>query len=137
MGKLSERLEGVRGVVEGWERSEGEWRIRTRRRLRMLWAGVVGVVGLGVVVGVFWYGPGLGGYRSNSKGETGVMKGMVEKVRSPVDLDVLREREGGGHVNESNETIAVIDSGGGGRSLFEGERGGGEMDDRLRLFDEL
>ena len=36
MENLGERLEKVRGEIEGWERREGEWQARVTQRLRVL-----------------------------------------------------------------------------------------------------
>lgn len=44
MENLGERLEKVRGEIEGWERREGEWQARVTQRLRVLGGFVVGLV---------------------------------------------------------------------------------------------
>ncbi|KAK2796070.1 hypothetical protein FQN52_000043 [Onygenales sp. PD_12] len=49
--ELNRRLEVVRGKIEAWDRREGEWQDRVSRRLRIFWAGMVGVV---LVLVVAW-----------------------------------------------------------------------------------
>lgn len=58
VGKLDQRLEGVRARVEGWRRSETQWQGRARRRLRMLWAGMGSLLSVFVVLLLVRHWPG-------------------------------------------------------------------------------
>lgn len=81
---LCERLEVVRGRVEKWQKSEGEWRQRTRRRLRILWTVIITCVLLLVALLIFQYSP--------QQGDSG--------LRKPLLKDVI-----GGFVNETTKML--------------------------------
>jgi hypothetical protein len=59
---LGNRLQTVQGKVKGWEKREGEWQEKTRKRLKILWVMMGGCVLAFLVLLVLQYGPirGLG-----------------------------------------------------------------------------
>lgn len=54
---LGGRVDRVRGRVDGWERAEGEWQDRTRKRLRVMWIVMSVIAALMVGLSVFHYTP--------------------------------------------------------------------------------
>lgn len=121
---LSERVEVIRNKVEGYERKEGEWQDKTRRRLRVMWVfvSVVSVVLVGLVL--FRYTP------AKSFGP-GVVHG--------VGKEGLRVG-GGGLANETwslKREVGVGREGVAERLKRSQDERNGEGDDKLRVFDEL
>lgn len=120
---LGDRLESVRARVEGWERSENEWQVTARRRLRVLWVGVVVVVVLVVIVVlglVVWE------YSPARVVEEGVVQG--------VDIAEGVRRVQGLVVNETVDLKKAVGETIGDLAARREEVG---EDPRLRLFDEL
>lgn len=54
---LGARVDLARNRVEGWERAEGEWQDRTRKRLRVLWILMSAGAAICVALSVFHYTP--------------------------------------------------------------------------------
>lgn len=112
---LCDRLDAVKMRVEKWEKSEGEWQQKTRRRLRILWTIIITCVLLFVALMIFQYHSTVRNYH-----------GSGGRVIPNVDFDVLHEEE-----DTVNETMEGM------RMLFGRERQELGDDPRLRLFDEL
>lgn len=121
---LGSRVDQVRDRVEGWERAEGEWQDRTRRRLRLLWIMMSLAAAIVLALSVFQYTP-------TTTPPLDILSGLniPEAVRSIPELDKLR-----------NETLSLK------KSAAEALRNISscsaddeilEEDPRLRLFDEL
>lgn len=121
---LGSRVDQVRERVEGWERAEGEWQDRTRKRLRLLWIMMSLAVAIMLALSVFQYTP------TTAPG-LDILSGLniPEVVRAIPELDKLR-----------NETLSLK------KSTVEALRNMSSCsadeevlpeDPRLRLFDEL
>lgn len=54
---LRTRVDLVRDRVEGWERAEGEWQDRTRKRMRVLWILMSVAAAVFVALSIFRYTP--------------------------------------------------------------------------------
>jgi hypothetical protein len=121
---LGARVDLVRDRVEGWEKAEGEWQDRTRKRLRVLWIFMSLTAGIMVALSVFHYTP------ARTPGLDILSElNISEVVRSVPELDRIR-----------NETWSLK------RNAMEALRNMSscpkadedlDEDPRLRLFDEL
>lgn len=116
---LGDRLESVRAKVEVWERIESELRVTARRRLRMLWVGIVVVMVLVLGLVAWEYSPA-----------GGVEEGPVRGVDLREGVKRLERLA----INETTELKRVVGDTIGdlvGKTEELGE------DPRLRLLDEL
>ena len=121
---LGSRVDQVRGRIEGWERAEGEWQDRTRKRLRLLWIIMSLAAAIMVGLSVFQYTP------ASSPGlDTLGGLNISEVVRSVPELERLRNETWS---LKENAMEALRN-----RSNSQVEDEILEEDPRLRLFDEL
>lgn len=130
---LGERVDTVKRRVEGWERAEGEWQEKTRRRLRVLWILMSVMVGVMVGLVAFSYTPTV---RTTAPAGLGTLKGLnvSEFVGRIPGLD-----------EQGNLTWSLTGRKGKGegvlkRLLHKRHQGDGQdevEDERLRLLDEL
>ncbi|KAL9115617.1 MAG: hypothetical protein Q9187_007228 [Circinaria calcarea] len=123
---LGRRIESTRKKVEVWEAERIEGKRRSRRNVQVLWGILGGLVGLFLVVVVVrgWSGDGVGGE----------IKKEIEGVNATArlaELERLHVAEGAAAQSES--TYAEP------RNPTSSEQVGakGDVDPRLRLFDEL
>ena len=119
---LASRVDVVKERVEGWERAEGAWQDKTRRRLRIMWILMSVVVAVLLALVVFQYTParthGLGVSKGWNDSE---LEGRIpgwEKIRNE---SWALKREVGERLEE----------------LRNREKEPLEEDPRLRVFDEL
>jgi len=133
---LGERAQVVKGRVDGWERAEGEWQERTRRRLKVLWI-VIAICG-----GLFFVGMVLQYTPARTQGP-GVLKGIsMSTLGGPLGPGTEGKvpdfvRLGAEDKNESwslNRSKAKLSE-----KLKERTERQKQMDEdpRLRMFDEL
>lgn len=120
---LGGRVDAVRRRVERWERADREWQERTRRRLKIIWAVVMGA-GCVLLV-LYWgariYAPGAGA------GE--VARGIGEGL-GRAGLGGGGRTGDGGDGDGGNGSAPVLDLGRDGGAAKPG-------DDVLRALDEL
>lgn len=118
---LGERVEIVKGRVEGWESAEAVWKDKTRKRLRLMWTmmAVIGAVIVAVVL-VQQYLPAK--TVVNEPGVRALNKSGLLGRRP--DLEVV-----GNETKESVHAARVL------QALRDKEKTG--EDERLRVFDEL
>jgi len=123
---LAERVESVRGHVDGWEKAEGEWQERTRKRLKVLWMVIasVGVVIFGALA--FQYAP------ARTHGPP-VLKGLnaSEFGGALPDVDLEKIRNETWTLKRSTEDALEK------MKAKNREKEEEEEDPRLRIFDEL
>lgn len=121
---LGDRVELVKERVDGWERSEGEWQERTRKRLKLLW---IIVAGCGVVIFgllAFQYAP------ARTQGPA-ALKGMNASAFAGAVSNMEKVR---------NETWDLKRSTGDALERMKAQsedKQKAEDDPRLRVFDEL
>ena len=132
---LNDRVDVVRRKVEGYEFAEGEWQDKTRKRLRVMWIvmSVITVVVIGLVLFRYTpaksFGPGAvhgidaSELRARMMGEEGANGNDSWSLRR--DGEMAREK-GEGMLERLKRT-----------QNENGERDGGGVDERLRVFDEL
>ena len=121
---LGARVEVVRDRVEGWEKAEGEWQDRTRKRLRVLWILMSLTAGIMVVLSVFHYTPA----RTSGLDILSELN-ISEVVRSVPELDKIHNETWSLKRNAKDAL----------RNMSNCPRSDEDMDEdpRLRLFDEL
>lgn len=118
---LGGRVDVVRDRVDGWERAEGEWQEKTRKRLRILWMlmAVVAVVLLGLM-----------GFQYTPRSQVDMLKGVNTSSLAEVLPDL--ERIGNKSSSWKKTTVGLFE-----KMLEKDEEEELEEDPRLRLFDEL
>lgn len=118
---LGDRVEVVRQKIDRWERVEGEWQERTRKRLKILW--VVMAIIILVVVGlvIFQYTPA----RSQR-----ILQGLNASNGS-INLQELEERFGNETLRLKRSVSDALES------LKRVPEEPLEEDPRLKAFDEL
>jgi hypothetical protein len=119
---LGGRVDIVKEKVDSWEKAEGEWQEKTRKRLRILWMlmAVIGVVLLGLMG--FQYSP--------ARSQLDMLKGVNTSSLAEVlpDLERIANKTG----SWKKTTMDAVEK------KFEiEEKEKLEEDPRLRLFDEL
>jgi hypothetical protein len=118
---LGRRVDVVRERIEGWEKAEGEWHEKTRKRLRILWM-VIATCGV-LLLGLMWF-------LYTPKDPVDVLMAKNASSRDQVLPELERIR------NESlswrKPTMGAFEE-----MLERGNEGKLEEDPRLRLFDEL
>lgn len=119
---LGERVEIVRDKVEGWEKAEGEWQEKTRRRLRILWIMMAVVAAFLVALMGFRMTPARSG--------ADLLKGVNTSSLAEVLLDL--ERIGNQSLHWKTTGMHAFE-----KRLEKDEREKSEEDPRLRLFDDL
>jgi hypothetical protein len=119
---LGQRVSIVQQKLDHWEKVESEWRVRTRKRLKVLW--VIMSVILFILLGllIFHYTP----VRTQGPG---TLRGLNMSNFS-VGLSELEEKLG-------NETLRLKRSTQDALENLMSEPEGEEEDPRLRVFDEL
>ncbi|KAI1859870.1 hypothetical protein JX265_010319 [Neoarthrinium moseri] len=122
--KLSDRVDIVRGRVEGWERADREWQEKTRRRLKTLWiiTSVLALVVIAILLGS-QYAPD----------EVGTLGGKLSEMMSGNNSSHL------GEAGAANSSRLSEHLGEDVRAALNRTRGDGpSVDERvLRAFDEL
>jgi hypothetical protein len=120
---LGDRVEIVTEKVDGWDKAEGEWRERTRKRLKVLWIiiTVCGVLVLGLVA--FQYTP------ARTQGP-GVLKGFNASELSGDVPDLEKIRNETWSLKRKTEDALE-------KMKARGKEEKVEDDARLRVFDEL
>jgi hypothetical protein len=121
---LAGRVDVVKERVEGWERAEGAWQDKTRRRLRIMWILMTIVAAMLLALVVFQYTPA----RTHGPG---VIKGWdASELASRIpDWEKIRN-ESGTLKREVGERLEGLRN-------RENEGEPLEEDPRLRVFDEL
>lgn len=117
--KLSDRVDVVRRRTTTWSRVEASWEEKTRRRIKLFWA-LSAVVLVLVVGGMIWQ-------------YTPTRQGGIGDIKVPVGKEGVREMVGmlvNKSLKRKGEETMVLEE------LRRG-RGGGEREERLRVFDEL
>jgi len=129
---LRGRVDLIRDRVEGWERAEGEWQEKTRKRLRAMWIIMSVCAGIFVAIAIFQYTP-------SRMPDPGEMEGLnassivatiprVDHIRnetwslkkSTVEaLEIMQRKRREQELEKEQELQELVD------------------DPRLRLFDEL
>ena len=119
---LGARVDVVKERVDGWEKAEGEWQEKTRKRLRIMWVmmAVVAVVMVGLMG--FQYSP--------ARSQVDMLKGVDTSGLAEVLPDL--ERIGNKTRGWPKSTMDAFE-----KMLKKEEEGKLEEDPRLRLFDEL
>jgi hypothetical protein len=121
---LGERVEVVREQVDGWEKAEGEWRERTRKRLKVLWM-VIAVCGF-VILGLLAFQYAL----ARTQGPA-VIKGMTAREFGEALPDLEKIRNETWTLKRSTEDALEK------MKAKSREKEEQEEDPRLRIFDEL
>lgn len=120
---LGQRVDVIKKKVEGYERAEGEWQDKTRRRLRVMWIvmSVIAAIVIGLVLFRYTpaktYGPGV----IHGLNATGLRIPGMDGVIGNESWSLRREKDGEGVLERLRKK--------------QGERV--EEDPRLRVFDEL
>lgn len=119
---LGGRVDVVREKIEGWEKAEGEWQEKTRRRLRILWIMMAVVAAAMLALMGFRYTP--------ARSQVDMLKGVNTSSLAEVlpDLERIRNET----VSWKKTTMDVFE-----KMLEKDEGEVLEEDPRLRLFDEL
>lgn len=118
---LGGRIDIVRERVDGWEKAEGEWQEKTRKRLRILWIFMAAVAVVLLCLMGFQYTP---------RSQVDMLKGVNTSSLAEVLPDL--ERIGNRTSSWKNVTLEAFEK------MFEkDEEIKLEEDPRLRLFDEL
>ena len=120
---LGGRVDVVREKVEGWEKAEGEWQEKTRKRLRILWILMALVAAVLLALMGFRYTP------ARTQGFD-MLKGVNTSSLAEVLPDLERIRND--TVSRKKTTMDAFE-----KMLEKDEEGKLEEDPRLRLFDEL
>ena len=115
------RVDIVRERVDGWEKAEGEWQEKTRKRLRILWMlmAAVAVVLLGLM-----------GLQYTPRSQLDMLNGVNTSGLAEVLPDL--ERIGNKTSSWKNVKLEVFE-----KMLEKDEEEKPREDPRLRLFDEL
>ena len=119
---LGDRVDVVKERVDGWERAEGEWQEKTRKRLRILWVVIAVVLVLLLGLMGFQYSP--------ARSQLDMLKGV--NTSSLVEVLPDLERIGNDSGSWTKTTMEVHE-----KMLEKQEEKELEEDPRLRLFDEL
>jgi hypothetical protein len=120
---LRTRVDLVRDRVEGWERAEGEWQDRTRKRMRVLWILMSVAAAVFVALSIFRYTPvGSPGLEILTRLNVSDIVGSVPEPEPRNETWTLKKT-----VMNALENMSSCDMGE--EPL--------EEDPRLRLFDEL
>jgi hypothetical protein len=120
---LRTRVDLVRDRVEGWERAEGEWQDRTRKRMRVLWILMSVAAAVFVALSIFRYTPvGSPGLEILTRLNVSDIVGSVPEPEPRKETWTLKKT-----VMNALENMSSCDMGE--EPL--------EEDPRLRLFDEL
>ncbi|CAG8979974.1 hypothetical protein HYALB_00010743 [Hymenoscyphus albidus] len=114
---LGGRVDVIRQRVESWEKREFEWKERTRRRLRLLWAIISIAAVIFLLRFLFSYSP--------SRAQKGVVVGR--NTSNIPHLDKLGDES----LQAKNKTLSLLEL------LGNKEEGELEEDPRLKIFDEL
>lgn len=124
VNSLGARVDRVRERVDGWERAEGDWQDRTRKRLRVLWIVMSVIAALMVALSVFHYTPARATGLDTLSGLN-----ITEIVGSVPELETFRN----GSWSLKKSAMDVV----GNMSSCHLDEEVLEEDPRLRLFDEL
>lgn len=119
---LGDRVDVVRERVEGWEKAEGEWQEKTRKRLRILWILMAVVAAVLVALMGFRYTPA----RTQVDMLKGVNTSSLEEIMP--DLERIRNQS----VSWKKTPMDAFE-----KMLEKDEAEKLEEDPRLQLFDEL
>lgn len=128
---LGKRLEVVRGRVEAWERREGEWQARVRRRLRIMWSVIAFLVLLFVAATIFEYLPRTEKHRRHQ------LEPFANRTVK-VDGEKMADFKVPEDVNDVLQTLMTdASSKGTSSSPLAATETLEDKDPRLRIFDEL
>jgi predicted RND superfamily exporter protein len=120
---LGSRVDVVREKVEGWEKAEGEWQEKTRKRLRILWI-LMAICGM-IMVAM------MGMKYTPARNQTAdALKGVNTSSLAEIMPDLERIKNETKSVGRS--TLDALE-----KMLEKDEPEELEEDPRLRLFDEL
>lgn len=119
---LGARVDIVKDKVESWERAEGEWQDKTRKRLRILWIVMATIVAFVLSLVMFQYTPAMNqGHHNNitrhGLNASGLLGLMPDDIKNE-SWSLTRTRRQDLEVLRGNEQA-------------------GADDGRLRIFDEL